>query len=231
MQKRQCTAYSSSNAGNVKKYEWIIDGGAPVTGSAKYTVVTGSTGNHTARLVITDVNGCTDSSLVKQFVISGPTALFGLSSNGGCASKLITFSDSSNFTLPISKWIFDFGDGAPQTFNSGPFTHIYGTAGKYTVKLRVVDNAGCSDTFQLPQKVSISKVNAGFSSAYAKYCPNVQLQFTDTSAGNALQYAWSFGDGGTSVNQNPQHIYTGNDSIYTVKAGNTRHSRLRRFGN
>jgi len=43
------------------------------------------------------------------------------------------------------------------------------------------------------------------------------VKFTDVSAGTApLSYAWIFGDGTTSTEQNPTHSYT-KASRYTVK--------------
>ena len=41
------------------------------------------------------------------------------------------------------------------------------------------------------------------------------VQFTDTSAGSIDSYAWTFGDGGTSDEQNPSHTYTA-AGTYTV---------------
>ena len=50
----------------------------------------------------------------------------------------------------------------------------------------------------------------------------LSVSFTDTSSTSPLTWSWSFGDGGTSTLQNPQHTYTMPGS-YTVSltAGNT----------
>lgn len=42
------------------------------------------------------------------------------------------------------------------------------------------------------------------------------VQFTDQSMGNATGWKWYFGDGSTSTQQNPSHIYT-KPGLYTVK--------------
>jgi PKD repeat protein len=41
------------------------------------------------------------------------------------------------------------------------------------------------------------------------------VQFTDTSTGSPVAWAWTFGDGGTSTEQNPSHTYNAEGS-YTV---------------
>jgi PKD repeat protein len=41
------------------------------------------------------------------------------------------------------------------------------------------------------------------------------VQFTDTSTGSPTSWAWTFGDGGTSSEQNPQHTYAA-PGLYTV---------------
>jgi PKD repeat protein len=41
------------------------------------------------------------------------------------------------------------------------------------------------------------------------------VQFTDLSGGSPTSWAWTFGDGGTSSEQNPQHTYTA-PGLYTV---------------
>lgn len=211
------TVTSTNIAANVKKYEWVIDGAAPVTGSGKYTAGFGTTGNHSIRLIVTDINGCIDSSAASSFIISGPTALFGLATKGGCASKTTTFSDSSISTGTISKWTFDFGDGVTKSFTAPPFTHVYADTGSYTVKLTVNDNIGCQDSYQLPAKLLVTKPKASFTAPNTVSCPNGYVQFRDSSVGVKLQYVWSFGDGSTDVAQNPSYTYGGTDSFYTVK--------------
>jgi gliding motility-associated-like protein len=198
------------------KFEWILDGAAPVTGNT-FTVFTGVTGNHTIQLIATDINGCI-SDTTKTFNITGPTALFGVQNNGGCKGNTITFTDSSTSTAIINQWIFDFGDGVIQSFLTGPpFTHLYTDTGTFKVKLTISDNRGCGDIYSLTNGVIISKPTAYFHADTTTYCPNTPLQFTDSSFGQGLQYAWNFGDGNTANTKNPMHQYAGSDSVYTVK--------------
>jgi PKD repeat protein len=36
----------------------------------------------------------------------------------------------------------------------------------------------------------------------------LNVAFTDSSTGSVTSYAWTFGDGGTSTQQNPSYTYT-----------------------
>ncbi|MCC3159436.1 GEVED domain-containing protein [Hymenobacter sp. 15J16-1T3B] len=54
---------------------------------------------------------------------------------------------------------------------------------------------------------------ADFTSNYATTCTN-PVQFTDQSS-NATSWAWTFGDGGTSTQQNPTHTYA-TSGVYDV---------------
>ena len=183
------TVTATNIAANVRKYEWMVDGAAPVTGSAKYTVGFGTTGPHSIRLIVTDINGCIDSSAAIPLTISGPTALFGLAANGGCANKTTTFSDSSISTGAINNWTFDFGDGVIRSFTAPPFTHVYADTGSYTVKLTINDNIGCQDSYQLPVKLLVTRPKAAFAAPNTVSCPNGYVQFRDSSIGVKLQYA------------------------------------------
>jgi hypothetical protein len=56
---------------------------------------------------------------------------------------------------------------------------------------------------------------AGFSGAPTKGSAPLTVQFTDTSSGPVTSYAWDFGDGETSISQNPVHTYL-KSGKYTV---------------
>lgn len=56
---------------------------------------------------------------------------------------------------------------------------------------------------------------AAFSASSSTGTAPLQIQFTDNSTGLISAWYWTFGDGQTSSNQNPQHIYL-NAGTYTV---------------
>jgi gliding motility-associated-like protein len=62
---------------------------------------------------------------------------------------------------------------------------------------------------------SKAQVVASFSATPVKGCSPLVVSFTDHSTGGATSWSWNFGDGQTSVLQNPGAIYT-NSGVYTV---------------
>ena len=64
----------------------------------------------------------------------------------------------------------------------------------------------CQDVFEIP--------TAGFSITNSTTCNGV-VQFNDESINVPQSWAWDFGDGETSFEQNPTHIYT-DEGVYTV---------------
>lgn len=56
---------------------------------------------------------------------------------------------------------------------------------------------------------------AGFTADPISGSAPLAVQFTDASAGGATSWSWNFGDGGTSTERNPVHMYA-NEGIYTV---------------
>jgi PKD repeat protein len=57
---------------------------------------------------------------------------------------------------------------------------------------------------------------ANFSANITSGDAPLTVKFTDTSTGTPTKWTWDFGDGSTSIEQNPTHIYT-TEGTYTVK--------------
>ncbi|HKB45617.1 MAG TPA: PKD domain-containing protein, partial [Chitinophagaceae bacterium] len=209
----------NSDSVKITNYTWTIGSDPPLidtTRSIQYSLPTN--GNYNVTLTLVDIYGCTITKTASNFMtIVGPVANFLPATPGGCANKTTTFNDLSTPAGTITNWVWDFGDGIQKTFTAPPFTHLYNQPGSYTVKLTVTDAGGCTDTYSnSPANLLVTDSHVGFK-ADTIYCPSALLQFTDTSSGPGLSYAWTFGDGGTSTLQNPQHAYPMGNNNYTVK--------------
>ncbi len=164
--------------------------------------------------VVTDI-GCLSDTATKQVVITEPpVANFGVSSPA-CIGKTITFTDSSVVLISaIVKWTWNYGDGTPVVVvgTKAPQTHIYASAGAYTVSLQVENASGCKSVLY-SRLITISPgPKANF--IFEKVClPAGTMQFTDLSViadgtQNSFGYAWNFGDGAISTAKTPSHNYS-----------------------
>lgn len=203
---------------NVASYNWNFGDGTTGTGQNPSHIYT-QAGQYTVKLVLTDVVGCKDSLTKAMYIqVDGPISDFTVNTAGACQNSTITFTDHStdDGTHPIVSWTWIYGDGVVETLTSGPYQHFYSAPGTYAVTLVVTDSKGCRDSLQSLTLITISDPFASFSSADTNTCPGKNVQFTNAStAPNAFNSTWFFGDGGTSASTNPTHVYVA-DGIYTV---------------
>src|SRR5438552_238383 len=104
-------------------------------------------------------------------------------------------------STPVSV-AWDFGNGA--TAAIGNTTYRYSASGTYNVCLTITDVSGCQGVFCDSVTIGdLQSCNAAFTST------NNQNYYTfhNSSSGNNLSFVWHFGDGVTSTNVSPSHVY------------------------
>lgn len=152
---------------------------------------------YNVRLTVTTKYGCSNSFNKEIRVYSSPKALFN-TSDSGCAPVITTFKDmSKNATF----WNWEFGDGFTSS-EKNP-VHIYSQAGEYSVKLRVSNYLGCSDTFVMYRNIKVWAVPTAQFTAdkyYSEY-PDVTFTFNSLSP-SGLVYQWTFGNDRVVKNTN-----------------------------
>lgn len=116
----------------------------------------------------------------------------------------------SNTSTNAASYEWDFGDGNMSTEESP--THVYATAGEYTITLTASSDVGLSTSFSKTINI-LAPVTASFTfqvdpDDYRTY------DFMDASEG-AVMLLWEFGDGYQFTGMNPSHTYM-EDGEYTV---------------
>ena len=163
-------------------------------------------GTYTVTLIVTDANGCTDTTSLPFTAPVRPLANFVGFDTVGCAPSDVLFIADSN---DVVQWTWDFGDGNDTV--GGPIvSHLYPFQGTYTVSLIIEDVYGCFDTLVRPQYIFVDSLAANFDIAVSAGCPPFVATFTDLSTTDTTlsTWQWDFGDGGSSNQQNPTHTYT-----------------------
>lgn len=150
----------------------------------------------------------TGSKLVSINVLKLPTlpdADFESNITSGSAPLTVGFTDLLESTTERS---WDFGDGTG-SIEQNP-VHTY-KAGKYTVTLTarniVGSNAVTKYNYIYVGTGMLAPVTAFSASPTSSSAP-LNVSFTDNSTGSPTSWKWNFGDGTTSIEQNPMHTYT-----------------------
>jgi len=115
----------------------------------------------------------------------------------------------------ITSWAWDFGDDTSVIRSQSP-RHYYMRPGSYTVSL-TVSNGVESDIETKTGYITVSPYTLSFSGTPRTGNPPIAVQFIDTSTGiTPDEKLWEFGDGDTSTEQNPVHVYR-RSQVYSVK--------------
>jgi PKD repeat protein len=196
-------AFTDKSAGNPTTWRWDFGDGVTSTEQNPTHTYTRA-GTYGVTLRVTNTFG--SSTRVKAgYVNAGvpPTADFTAVPTTGAVPLSVQFTDASKGGPTSRSW--DFGDGS--TSSSVNPVHVYTTTGTYTVTL-TVKNAYGSDTATKAGLVTASgKPRADFTADERRGVKPFTVTFTDLSTGKPTSWAWQFGDGTTSTEQNPVHTY------------------------
>jgi PKD repeat protein len=117
-----------------------------------------------------------------------------------------------------TSWMWFFGDGG-WSRNRNP-SYTYKSPGLYGVTLVVTDSRGRISTIRRPAYIDARPLTADFTANPPAGERPITISFSDKTIGTPTSWSWRFGDGATSSQRNPSHLYTraGNFSVtLTVK--------------
>lgn len=200
--------FNAQNLNSNLSYNWNFGDGTIGTGtSVNHTYSTN--GSYQVCLTVTDsINGsCSDVSCSNVVINSIP--------NNPCVASFYWFDSSafmiqfySEFYSSTSSYSWDFGDGA--TSSDAYSIHTYNQAGTYSVCLTVSNaNEGCTNTYC--DTITVGTQNPTSCDAnfylFQDSLDATAIYAWNLSTGTNLNYFWSFGDGATSSEQFPTHVY------------------------
>jgi PKD repeat protein len=204
---------SSDEDGIVEKYSW--DFGDASTGEGKIVQhAFDKPGRYQIELTVRDnsPSPCNWGKIAYEiWVNASPIAKAG-EDRWAAAGEPISFDGGKSFDPDgkIVNYFWDFGDGSQG--NGVKPTHTYKTSGRYTVTLKVEDDAGVANSYatdNLTVKVNFPPVaKAGKDQIVAKF---EQVYFSGRDSkdedGEITKYEWSFGDGSVGEGVNVSHAY------------------------
>lgn len=205
--------FTDLTTGGAVSWQWDFGDGGTSTLQNPSHIYT-AYGDYNVTLIATNNFGCTDTIVVPAFVrIRRAVISFAGLPARGCIPFTVSPTAIINSVDAVTSYQWDFGDGSPLDPSPTP-THTYPLQGTYTVTLTITTSSGCTDTYTMPTAVRTgSKPIADFTAAPIPVCATEVIQFTDLSTPSTVdEWEWDFGDGGSSLLQNPGHRY--NDTGY-----------------
>jgi PKD repeat protein len=135
-------------------------------------------------------------------------------SKSGYLGDIISFdasSSSASTGSSIESYAWDFNDDGSYDSSSKFDTWTFPTKGPHTVRLKVTDSLGVHDYDTITVEILNREPVAAFTCYPINATTSDDISFIDSSTdidGTIESWAWDFGDGEISIDQNPFHRYS-----------------------
>ena len=156
--------------------------------------------DYTIKLVVTGEH-CSDSAITMIEIKPHPPVAEFKPVAPGCMPLTVQFENTSAYS---NSFLWEFGDGAVSSKPNPEYT--YYEPGVYKIKLTAWGDGGV-DSYSTVNDVWVLP-NAYFEIAPRFVYVNDQAVHFFNLSDNGNTYVWDFGDGTTSAEFNPEHVYT-----------------------
>lgn len=162
-----------------------------------------------------DVAGC--SNTAGKYGTQAPRSVPNFSfTPAQCDNLNIGFTNGSTSpSFGSVGYTWDFGDGTSASAFST--SHTFTSFNTFNVKLIGRTDLGCADS--ITKSVTLLETPKPVFTSAGAICSNQSLALTNGTnvpSGGTNTYAWTFGDGNTSTDVNPTHVY-GAPGTYTIE--------------
>lgn len=213
---RACIKLNNPNQKIVSRSVIFDDGfvydSSPFTDSFichQYTDSAGGVYSITVEMI--DSNGCIASNTISNGIVihSELAADFTFTAGDGCFKTAVDLLNTSNETPNfVSKFKWDFGDGALDSVNWSNFEHVYTNNGSFTISLELEDIRGCKDTFVSAQAVQNTNfvVDAAIDTVLG-ICHNNNITVFSQTPVTGATIEWNFRGGAISNSFTAAHAF------------------------
>jgi PKD repeat protein/lysophospholipase L1-like esterase len=221
---------SSDPQGEALLYAWNFgDGSSNGTGvSPSHTYA--APGTYAVSLTLTNSSGLSATATTQAIISARPPGANAGGPYAAAQGTSVNFSgmNSSDPQGEALIYAWNFGDGRSTGTGVNP-SHTYAVSGTYAVSLTVTNTSGLSATTTTQAIISARPPGANAGGPYAA-AQGTAVNFSGMNSsdpqGEALTYAWNFGDGSsTGSDVNPSHTYVA-PGTYTVSLTVTNTSGL-----
>lgn len=180
------------------------------------TITFRDTGLYLGKLVLNPGLPCSDSAALKV-QLGGRVNTDLKMSYDTCVAGAVSFKGSVVSAYPLKQILLDYGDGQKDT-NKLVTSHFYSAAGIKNVKLSTIDQYGCKGDTAITLNWAPAPPILLVQPDKFSGCVPSKIFFNNRSTPLDSTYSikWEFGDGTTSKEISPTHIYALPDT-YSVK--------------
>lgn len=203
--------FTNTSTGDFSSSSWDFGDGSTSTETSPVHSYSAK-GSYTVTLTVSGTGGSDSEVRTGLITVYTPTqAQFSGTPTSGIAPLTVTFSNQSSGDYTSLSW--DFGDGGGSTLTNP--SHEFTTGGTYSIGLTASGPGGTDTEIKASYITVYTPVTAGFTASTTSGIAPLQVAFTNQSTGSYTSFSWDFGDGDTSNEANPTHIYTAK-GVYTV---------------
>ncbi len=197
---------STCSDGNINAWQWIYNDSVFASGTES-SFIFDEAGQYEVTLRVSTDVGC-HNTLTQSFDIH-PLPQPNFSPDNACSGQEVLFQNLSTISsdnIESLQWYFYEGD-TPHT-TTGDISNVYSEIGEYKVSLIAISDLGCVDSVS---KIIVVKPvpTAQFTNSSA--CEGEIVSFWNQSSDGEnvlMENHWLFGDGESSNDSDPEHIYT-----------------------
>ncbi len=191
--------------GSIQNFTWKYEDFTTSTGMQSPPKRFADFDTFTVWLITTSNEFCEDSVSREVIVFESPLANFSIPET--CLKQASVFTDLSRITHDtLISWLWEYGDLASDTLQNA--VHYYKAVNRYDVRLEVQSHNNCFHDTLMPAVAWVKPLpisRFGYQRSNFDF-EKMNYDFTDLST-DAITWNWSFGDGQTSVAQNPKIEY------------------------
>ena len=208
--------FKDQSSGQITMWIWDFGDGTIDTTTEvqiRHTYDTG--GAFTVTLTVFDSVGSDFETQINAVTVNQAKARFSVSTDAGCAPLTVKFQTDTLSYGGITDWHWDFGNGDTSAASNPLYT--FPDSGTYEVRMIVSSSiCGSADTAYYTDSIRvINSVEAAFELAQVTGCVGDSMGFTNQSTNGGDGYKWFFGDGDSSLSENPKHVYD-DTGVFTI---------------
>ena len=213
------------NTSNAQSYAWNFgDGTTSILENPNHVFrnTSNTAKNYSLRLIANSIYGCIDTAYRTITVHPYINANFTFDNVKQCSPAAFNISNTSwgkggaitDYSWRINDSIFS----SLANPNSLLLTNTSGSAKSFPVQLKISNNEGeaCAKTKNDTVTV-FPMVYSGFTPSATSGCNPMSIEFISNSNNeSSITHSWNFGDGTTSIIENPNHTFENTENIESV---------------